>query len=432
MTIPDNLKANGFGLVASYYTNPWYKYSIPGNIEADWATTSKKLMYAWTGGLTVPIFNPYYGGYGGDDKKDYGNQLYDPICDASTKFWTDEDVHNWPDKLSQGSGNVFHSCLKGDLSQSNFGIRPDNITKGDKDSLYPPSKLSDPLTKLGGPFYIRSPGAGLDHVTSYYWGGGPNQKTSKIKNIIGLHWMENHSGDGKFYAWVNKICFLYQDAEGKEVPLIPLGNRNLNGLKEANKYMKFPDEDNGICPPGCGGSNQQTNIKGNSAFKSGVLRGAFLDPKQVRFVVDNGLELKGMWIEIYRNTSSSAKKADPELWMHSLFPWILDETTRFGEYYLHPFDFMISRFGAHHNEDAVENFIGDWYTDEDMKKRDEFFEAYNSKINYGNGIYVDQTGVFNKKIIIPDVTNMNDDGLYWTDERAPLQSRKYINGYIST
>lgn len=430
MTIPDNRKSNGFGLVASYYTNPWYKYSIPGGDELNGAPVSSKLMFAWTGGLTVPIFpSAFAPGSYLNEKQDYKWALKDEIIDKTVYLFTDKDAYEYPHNLAVGSGNPFHSCLAGDYGSENFGIKPRGNEIGD---LFPPSEQADPPNKSKGPFYIRLPGSGLDHVSTYFWGGGSKNSTSKIKNIIGLYWMEQHAKTSSYYAYVNKIVFLYQDQAGNEVPMITINTVNTDdSVKKHNDEMRKPDGNNGWCGPACASSSYfNTNKKGNSSQGNGVLRGAFLHPEQVKVVVNSKLELKGMWIEIYRNTGSGT--GNPQLWMHSMFPWILDDTNLYGKWYLHPFDYMISDYGSHHNSSAMDNFVSTYYDETDLAKRNEYFAEYNKQIDYANDIYVDQSGRFSRKILVPAVTAFGDDGLNWTDDVTPLNVRKSINGYIST
>lgn len=431
MAIPNDRKSNGFGLVASYYTNPFYYHSIPGGTETQGAPISRKLMHAWTGGLTVPIFPPEFqpGSYV-EEKKDYKWALKDEIIDKTVYLFTDKDAYEYPHNLALGSGNPFHSCLTGDYGSDNFGIRP--YGNGGEDPLFPKSEQANPPNKTTGPFYIRCPGSGLDHVSTYFWGGGKENKTSKIKNIIGLYWMESHTKSNSYYAYVNKLVFLYQDREGNEVPMIAITTANTDdSVKKHNEEMRKPDKTGTWTGPACGSSSYfNTNKINNSSYSSGVLRGAFLNPEQVKVVVNSKLELKGMWIEIYRNTGSGT--GNPQLWMHSLFPWILDDTNLYGKWYLHPFDYMVSDYGSHHDPSTMTNFADTFYDETDLAKRNEYFAEYSKQVDYANDIYVDQSGRFSRKILVPAVTNFGNEGMFWTDDSCPFNVRRSVDGYIFT
>ena len=437
MTIPDNQKSNGRGLVATYLTNPFWYSSMPPSGE--YGSDSYVLLYGWTGGLTVPIFEPTWLGWGNKDNQDTSITLTDRVDDSrKVKFYTDEDVVSWPLGTERNMGNIFHSCSESDHDIEKFGIRKYKTTSGGEETLQEVSKRKQ--NKKDGPFHVNCPDSGLDHVTSFYWGPGKKVRTAKIKNIIGLHWMEmTAKGDDQmFFAWINKICFLYQDANGDEVPLIPIGNAETGGPKDIIDFNYSPDkEDGNWSGPGCCAHNQDSNKRGGTNSGHGALRGAFLDPEQVKYVIDNQLELKGMWIEVYRRTSRSAKKADPQGWFWGMFPWILDETTpgKFGKYYLHPYDYMNSKFGYNHDADAKKGFNEKWYTDEDLRKREEYFTAYHKEIidagGWDAGVHVDPSGKFSKKILVPAVHTFEADPLRYTDDRSALQMRKEDdNGFI--
>ena len=429
MAIDPNKKANGYKHVGCYYTNPWWytensqtaKFEDNDVIgQGTFGNTSgaAALMAKWTGGLCVPMFNPEFAGLGSADKDgDLTYSLTDPILDSTIKFYTDESAHNYPFNDSYARGNIWHSALAEPYSLNKYRIRQNS------DGLYPssdPALFIDKNTSHYGAFKISSPGSGLDHYTSYYWGGGSKIATTKIKNILGLYWF-TATQDGKYYSFINKICLLYQNREGQEVPLIPIGNAGRVDM-EVNDYMLKQGEPGEWTPPACGASwDGQKND--NPQNGNGVLRGAFLDPDQAKYVIENKLELKGMWIEVFRETPALAGSGNPIGIFSSFFPWILSETNLFGRYYLHPFDCMASKVGQ--GSTGTTSFRDTYYNDEEIRMRDDYFERYAAKVNAAGGwqrALIDPSGEFSKKILIPPLISFNKNPQNYSDDYMRFQA----------
>lgn len=429
MAIDPDKQANGFKHVGCYYTNPWWntKNAITVKFEDNDVIGSgtfgntpgaAALMAKWTGGLCVPMFEPGFTGWGSADKNgDVTYTLTDPITNDQVKFFTDENAHNYPLNPDYARGNIWHSALAEPYSLNKYRIRVSSDS-----GLYPPSEPAnflDKNTNYHGAFKIQAPGSGLDHYTSYYWGGGSERATTKIKNILGMYWFSatEHS---KYYSYINKICFLYQNREGKEVPLIPIGNEGKTS-KEMNSYMRDQHETGEWTPPACGGDwdgQKQDNPKNTN----GVLRGAFLTPVQAKYVIENKLELKGMWIEVYRHTPQLAGGGNPVGIISSFFPWILSELNLFGRYYLHPFDCMASSIGIDKDE-GTHAFQNHFYNEEEIRMRNEYFEKLDVAMKAGGGwrkALVDPSGEFSKKILIPPVMPFNRNPQNYTDDYMQL------------
>lgn len=425
MAIDPNKKANGFKHVGCYYTNPWWptKSGITAKFENNNVVNgmtgetpgSANLMAKWTNGLCVPMFSPHFAGNGTVDKNgDVTYSLTDPITNHSIKFYTDEAAHKYPLIPEYGRGNIWHSALAKPYSLNKYRIRLNS-----DDGLYPssdPANFLDKDTYRHGAFRIAAPGSGLDHYTSYYWGGGSKRATTKIKNILGLYWF-TATEDGTYYAYINKICLLYQNREGEEVPLIPMGNEGRNDMKK-NDYMLNQQQEKEWTPPACGAAWDGQKLN-NAKNTNGVLRGAFLDPNQAKYVIENKLELKGMWIEVFRNSGNGT--GNPVGIFSSFFPWILSELSLFGRYYLHPFDCMISKVGT--DDTGSRDFRDTYYNEQEIAMRDDYFQRYAAEVNAGGGWHsalIDPSGKFSKKILIPPVMPFDRNPQNYSDDFMPL------------
>jgi hypothetical protein len=191
---------------------------------------------------------------------------------------------------------------------------------------------------------------------------------------------------------------------------------------KVNDYMLKQGEDGEWTPPACGASwDGQKND--NPKNGNGVLRGAFLDPNQAKYVIENKLELKGMWIEVFRETPALAGSGDPIGIFSSFFPWILSETNLFGRYYLHPFDCMASKVGQ--GSTGTTSFRDTYYNDEEIRMRDDYFERYAAKVNAAGGwqrALIDPSGEFSKKILIPPVMDFNRNPQNYSDDYMRFQA----------
>ena len=427
MAIDPNKVGNGFKLVPTYYTNPWWPMrttetwdtnNLSGNTTLHTAAGAAVLMSKWTGGLCVPMFDHQFNGLGSADKTgaDLFYTLNDPILGETSTFYTDDDAHSYPLIKEYARGSIFHSSSRPPYTYKDYGIRDNN------GNLYASSNPALFNNNSQGAFKISSPGSGLDHYTTYYWGGGANRATTKIKNILGMYWLHG-TEDSKWHSWINKICFLYQDRQGQEIPLLPIGNNSRTDMEE-NLYMRKPDDEDTHhwIPPGCSGVMEGGRI-GSSRNASGVLRGAFLHPNQVAYVIENKLELKGMWIEVVRRTPANGRGGDPVGYFHSFFPWILSELSLFGRYYLHPFDWMASSSG--HATEGIKAFWNHYYNDNEKELRNDYFSRYSQEVNAAGGFkkaLIDPSGKFSKKIIVPPVMNFNRNPQNYSDDYMRLQA----------
>ncbi len=420
----DPLKAgNGFKLVPTYYTNPWWPWRTTEIHDPNDPTAiltspdgAAVLMAKWTGGLCVPMFWPAFNGLGSTDKNgDVSYNLKDNVLEQSSTFWTDENAHNYPFIKEYGQGSIFHSSSHQPHTLRDYGIRRDAY------HMYPSSdpmlfKDNNPWNDKGA-FTIAAPGSGKDHYTTYYWGGGSERATTKIKNVLGMYWLSAIQ-DSSYYSWINKVGFLYQNRQGEEIPLLPIGNNSVTGKTVLDYNRKPKDQDDAQwVPPGCSTTTE------SGRYASGVLRGAFLHPEQATYVIENQLELKGMWIEVYRNTSSGT--GNPIGIFHSFFPWILSELTMFGRYYLHPFDLMASSSGA--PSGGINSFRDHYYNKEEQESRDDYFKRYTQEVDLAGGwskALIDPSGKYSKKIIVPPVMDFGRNPQNYTDDVMRLQATK--------
>jgi len=435
-----NLDDYNYRRVPVYNTNPWW-YNMEGQVYVGNGSNSKltvpkghqKLLHTWCNGMTVPLFDLDFIGLGKDsDSVNVHRQYRDPVRKKDGRVYTEGEIiyqTREGSKFKYAGGNPFFSCdLPKTYRWENSGTR----TSSGQDDQAVIRKTANyiqynPRTGGDGAFQVTYPSGdsqGVDRIITYIWGDYDESPNAGVRNVCGMYWMQsNHSSDSNYYSWINRIIFIYQDAEGKRVNIMPYGgNAHTSGLS-VNDDMRYP-ENYKLSAPGTAVNYDKDKARQRSA---GVLRGAMLYPEQIRYVIDNQLVLTGMAVEVRKRTPSLPGSGNPHACFYNFFPWILGETSKFGQYYLHPMDYQVYKAEPGSTSRSNANYFSSlYYTESDIKLREEYFKAYDEQIEkqggFKNGAIVDESGTFNKKIIIPPVTAWDDNSLGYTDNLSKIQS----------
>ena len=439
----DDPSYKAYRRVPVYTANPWLKSREGYVYKGDGSNNTlkipqghQKLMHTWCNGMTVPLFDLKHTGLGQDsDEVNVHRQYYDGVRKKDTRVYTEGEViyQTRPDKhFKYAGGNPFYSMDKPNtFNWDDFGLRPRSRAEeqgvrwsASKYEYWRDSSINYFSGYGNGAFEVTHPSndkQGKDRIISYHWGDYDKSPNAGLKNVCGMYWFQSNHSDSGYYSWINTIVYIYQDGEGNRVFLHPYYNSSRTSGLSKNDNMRYP-ENATYAMPGTAVNYDQDNARQKWA---GVLRGAMLRPDQVRYVVDNQLVLTGMAIEISKRTPATGT-GNPQACFYNFFPWILGDTTRFGQYYLHPMDYQAFKGSA--NDQIYGSYLKDaWYkTDEDRKSRQEYFNAYEEQINkqggFKNGELIDTSGQFNKQLIIPPVTNWDSNPLSYTDNMAQISS----------
>ena len=141
------------------------------------------------------------------------------------------------------------------------------------------------------------------------------------------------------------MSFVYEDANGHGIYLNPYNPEYTNNAS--------------MVAPGCKNS-RNTDVS--------VVRGALLDPDQCKYVIENQLVFRGLWMEVVRETPPKAGGSDPGGYFYNFTPWILGDTRMFDDgYYLSPYDPGYLYNGSYKD---LDNF----YTTRGIQQRREYFD----------------------------------------------------------
>jgi hypothetical protein len=333
--------ASNFRAVPMFTTNAfeWRWHS-----DSEW--DQAKFFHNLNNGLVVPWFDDFT-----RVNKSASYTIKDSVYGTSSDFHTDAGA--------EVSGSIFYSSWNMTYgSDMQWGIKA--------------RAGQDGTANWSNAFLVQSPGSGLDHRQTYYFGntrkyvdeeGNQTEKSvhSSLKNVIALYWMWLRASTS-YYATIGKIALEYEDENGEIYTFIP-------------PQVMFDDKDEST------GRYYPPMAKKPTGSTYQLLRGTALDPKQSTFVVENQLYFKGMHIQVNRETPGSAGTGNPRGHFWNFTPWILgDVKSVFDDgYNLSAFDLWAVRDQGNWE---VAEFISDFWTDQGLKQRERYFDDP-SNINTG-------------------------------------------------